>query len=379
MEKPVQQPATESGSNAPEAEPVLKPSDGVSDDLQARRREVIERRDKEFGELDGKARAIITRAEQGESRFQEIAKKVDEAETKVTSIASQGQEVLDKANEHRDAISKSKTQVDGFVTELFGPSGSSDDGIEQKVKKSQKVIEEVEASHKGKLEAIQAFHDNVLKDEAGDDGTPKKFGLKSEVEQLRDQLKKLVAEATDKLHALTDQSLHNAFAKRAESYSVEFKELERHTQNVVLGIVGVVAAFGLAQLVIYVVGKPFNYNLLIFQFSIIGALVFLLWMYNRNQKMAKKLAEDYHHKAALAEAMTGYRHLYGLKHSDEEYMRLFDSIKDALNVNPSAGIDRFLNLKSPHEDIASTVERSVDRLQQGMTEAVKSALKDARG
>lgn len=359
------QPAADTSSTEP-----VNPS-SVPDDIQAHRRELLERRDKELGELGAKARAILTRAEQGESRWGELTKKAEETEVKVTTLTTQGQEVLDKANEQCGEIVKAKAQVDGFVVALFGSTSNPDEGIENRVKKSQKAIEEAEASHKGKLEAVEAFHDSVLKDQVGDDGVPKKLGLKSEVEQLRDQLNKLVVEATNKLHALTDQSLHNAFAKRAENYSAEFKKLEGRTQNVVLGIVVVVALFGLAQLGIYLTGKPFNYNLLIYQFSIIAALVFLLWMYNRNQKVAKKLAEDYHHKAALAEAMTGYRHLYGLKHSDEEYMRLFDSIKDALNVNPSASIDRFLNLRSPHEDVASMVERAVDRIQQGGMEAVK--------
>jgi hypothetical protein len=72
--------------------------------------------------------------------------------------------------------------------------------------------------------------------------------------------------------------------------------------------------------------------------------------------MAKKLAEEYHHKAAIAEAMTGYRQLYELDHEDKEYMELFNSLKDQLNINPSKSIDNFLNLKSPQEEISDTVK-----------------------
>jgi hypothetical protein len=74
-------------------------------------------------------------------------------------------------------------------------------------------------------------------------------------------------------------------------------------------------------------------------------------MFNRNQKIAKKLAEEYHHKAALSEAMTGYRGLYQLKHESPEYMNLFNSIKEQLNINPSSKIDKFLSLKSPQESL----------------------------
>lgn len=99
--------------------------------------------------------------------------------------------------------------------------------------------------------------------------------------------------------------------------------------------------------------------MVIFQLGITLPLVFIAWMYSRNQKIAKKLAEEYHHKASLAEAMTGYRNLYQLKHDSAEYLSLFDKIKEQLNVNPSSKIDKFLNLKSPQE---TAVEKGLDVL-----------------
>ena len=75
-----------------------------------------------------------------------------------------------------------------------------------------------------------------------------------------------------------------------------------------------------------------------------------------NRETAKKLAEEYHHKASIAAAMTGYRELYGLEHKDAEYMELFNSLKEQLNTNPSKGIDTFLKLKSPHEELSDGVK-----------------------
>ena len=87
------------------------------------------------------------------------------------------------------------------------------------------------------------------------------------------------------------------------------------------------------------------------------------------------MAEEYHHKAAIAEAMTGYRQLYDLEHEDGEYMELFNSLKDQLNVNPSNSIDKFLNLKSPQEEVTSSIKNTFnpDKLKE-LAEALKPLL-----
>ncbi len=75
--------------------------------------------------------------------------------------------------------------------------------------------------------------------------------------------------------------------------------------------------FKLIQCHLIFFDKEFNYYILIYQFSFEGALIFAIWMFNRNQKIAKKRAEEYLHKAAIAEAMTVYRQLYELDHEDK--------------------------------------------------------------
>ena len=155
--------------------------------------------------------------------------------------------------------------------------------------------------------------------------------------------------------------MHNAFATRAKSYTEEFKTLERYTFYCVIGIIADILLFGGIQIVnVVFLGKSFNYYLIIYQSSIAIALIYAVWMYNRNQKIAKKLAEEYHHKAALSEAMTGYRYLYNLSHEDEEYLELFNSIKEQLNINPSKKIDKFLTLKTPQEEFTSGVLKTLD-------------------
>lgn len=202
------------------------------------------------------------------------------------------------------------------------------------------------------IRKLRSFYNNVFEKIVDEETLTETPGLKATVESLANRLEKLTSEAENKLFGLTDSSLQHAFASRALEYTKEFKKLQQLTFWLTLALVGDIILFGTIQLFL----KSFDWHLLIYQFSIAGALVFAIWMYNRNQKIAKKLAEEYQHKASLTEAMTGYRALYTLEHKDAEYLELFNSIKDQLNTNPSKLIDTFLNLKSPHEELSGSIK-----------------------
>lgn len=227
-----------------------------------------------------------------------------------------------------------------------------------------------------KIKRLEDFYSSVFEDKKNEEGKVTKLSLISSIDSQKQRLDKLIKEATEKLYALTDSSLHNAFAKRAEEYTKEFGRLETLTHKLTWAVIIDIVVFGLIQCVLVALDKGFNYHILIYQFSIAGALVFAIWMFNRNQKIAKKLAEEYHHKAAIAEAMTGYRQLYDLEHEDGEYMELFNSLKDQLNINPSKSIDKFLNLKSPQEEVTDTFKNTfnTDKLKE-LAEALKPFIK----
>ncbi len=229
-----------------------------------------------------------------------------------------------------------------------------------------------------KIKRLEGFYSNVFEDTKNEDGKISKHSLIGSIDSQKQKLEKLIKEATEKLYALTDSSLHNAFAKRADEYTKEFSRLETLTHKLTWAVIIDIGFFGLIQCVLVALEKGFNYHILIYQFSVAGALVFAIWMFNRNQKIAKKLAEEYHHKAAIAEAMTGYRQLYELEHEDLEYRELFNSLKDQLNINPSKSIDKFLNLKSPQEEVTETVKNtfSTEKLKE-LAEVLKPFLKVA--
>jgi hypothetical protein len=206
------------------------------------------------------------------------------------------------------------------------------------------------------IKDLKRFHKKVFEKTGDEETGTEQEGLKVTVENLANRLSKLTTEAEKRLFGLTDSSLQHAFASRAKAYTIEFEKLQQFTYKLTWFLIIDIIVFGVIELILIACGKSFDYHLLIYQFSIAGALIFAMWMFNRNQKIAKKLAEDYHHKASITEAMTGYRELYGLEHKNPEYMELFTSLIEQLNTNPSKGIDTFLNLKSPHEELTSSVK-----------------------
>jgi hypothetical protein len=201
------------------------------------------------------------------------------------------------------------------------------------------------------LDSLKAFYKKVFEKNTNELGEEEE-GLEKATEFLKVRLSNLIKETNEKLHAITDSSLHNSFYTRAKSHSDEYQKLQDYTFKSVVSIAVVTLLFAIIQLInILWINKTFSYQISYYQIGITLPLIYLVWMFNRNQKIAKKLAEEYHHKAALSEAMTGYRGLYQLKHESPEYMNLFNSIKEQLNINPSSKIDKFLSLKSPQESL----------------------------
>jgi len=254
-------------------------------------------------------------------------------------------------------LEKRQALFDTFYTQVF--EGTKEEISHQS--QFQNAINQIKKDLKENEEKLRELNNVYIKvvDTETKDGK-KIAGLETIVNNLKNRLTTLITDANSKLHALTDSALHNAFATRAENYTTEFQTLQKYTFWSIVALIIDILVFGVAQIILSAMEKPFSYHILIYQFSIAGALVLAIWMFNRNQKIAKKLAEEYHHKASISEAMTGYRTLYGLDHDDEEYLALFNTIKDQLNVNPSKHIDAFLNLKSPHEELTGAVAGLLD-------------------
>lgn len=315
--------------------------------IEANNKRVVEIK----SDIDAYTNEIFKGTEEKESIKAKIDNLLTNSITKINEISAYHKKILiddggnpsfdDRYKQAYDAIiaahnellvdEAKKASVKAKIIELHGIAGV--------------VEKEVQTT----LEKIKGFQTEVY-DKYVDNKGDTHAGLKATTESLRDDLQRLINETSKTLHSLTDKSLHNSFRSRARKYSEEYKVLQKYTFTCIFSIAGITLGFGIAQLInVYSFLQPFSYNMEIYQIGITLPIVYAIWMFNRNQKIAKKLAEEYHHKAALAEAMTGYRALYRLNHDSSEYMNLFNGIKEQLNNNPSSTIDRFLNLKSPTE------------------------------
>ncbi len=308
--------------------------------------------------IEGFHDEFLENCDSSKSAKTEIDRILESIKKEFEKFISQSSEVSDYyirllvENEQGESITKS---IDDFYNKLF-VGDEKDNSLNSQFDDLLKSMEGRFSIANDKIQQLEDFYSNIFEDQVNEKGNVLKQSLIGSINNQKLRLDKLIKEATEKLFALTDSSLHSAFAKRAVQYTMEFERLENLTHKLTWAIIIDTVVFGIIQCCLIFFDKEFNYHILIYQFSIAGALIFAIWMFNRNQKIAKKLAEEYHHKAAIAEAMTGYRQLYELDHEDKEYMELFNSLKDQLNVNPSKSIDKFLNLKSPQEEVAESLK-----------------------
>jgi hypothetical protein len=328
-------------------------------------------------EISGYYRQLIEDSETSKSIKTEINVIFENIKKEYETFTSQSSKVTVFHNKlflDDEGIESIEKSIDALYDKLFTDSKNEKSFNTQFENLLQSLSDRFKIADE-KIIRLEDFYSNVFEDKKNEEGKITKLSLISSIDSQKQRLDKLIKEAEKNLYGLTDSSLHSSFAKRADEYTKEFGRLEKLTHWLTWAVIIVIGIFGIIQCFLVALDKGFNYHILIYQFSIAGALAFAIWMFNRNQKIAKKLAEEYHHKAAIAAAMTGYRQLYDLEHEDVEYMELFNSLKDQLNINPSKSIDKFLNLKSPQEEVTDTLKNifSSEKLKE-LAETLKPLL-----
>jgi len=161
-------------------------------------------------------------------------------------------------------------------------------------------------------------------------------GIKSQnekVESENSRLSHLISQSANLLAEMTDKSLHNAFKKEAEANKKE------HTKYFYfsLGTLGAgIAAFVIPLIIQAVATNPLNvYEFWFARTFIAVPFVFAYWLCVSTASIKMKLAEEYQHKASIAEALSGYREMWDLEHQDDEYKELFNLISKDLVKNPA--------------------------------------------
>lgn len=186
-------------------------------------------------------------------------------------------------------------------------------------------------------------------------------GLEAKLLSSQEKADSLNEQAESVLEKVTDSGLHGSYESSAKRY--------RNASYIILSVqvIILIVMAGLAYRAINITElEQVLKNIL--PTIPLGVLVYFL---QRTYTVEKKLAEEYQHKSTLTKTLAGYRSLYRLKHSDPEYMALFNHVKDGITRNPSEEINPLLHKRLLADKVLDTVDRAVETV----TETVSSGMR----
>lgn len=283
---------------------------------------------------------------------QELVEFVDDRLTRINTVLVEAERKLRRIKELDETVERADDEHEGLLS---------------KVKQIKRDLEATSLSAQDSAQVIDALYERLFE---GNEKTP---AIKDSIEKYENKVRLLELEvfgdseglyqgevalrpqylselkalksssehARKALAEISDLGLHGAFSKRANTSSVAY-----HLYQVaLLAILFLLAAVGY-QLV------QSDITLENFVMKTITAipLGFAAFLLNRTAKVEKKISEDYRHKSALTEALAGYRNLYNLSNSDDEYMELFEHVKMDLVTNPSDRMEQILGRLVPGEN-----------------------------
>lgn len=196
-----------------------------------------------------------------------------------------------------------KVSIEGLKAEVESYSsaikGYNDDLFKDKSKEEKTSISSKIAEYKTDIEQLLSHEVEDIKNYFVEIyGDKDKEGKKAGILKLEEELKELKDRSDSLLASLTDKSLHDAFTRRANDYTDEYKKIRKWYSAILIILAGVY----LYLLFDGMHDKDINFRNTIYQLALATPLGFLVWMLNREQKIAKKLAEEYHHKASISAA-----------------------------------------------------------------------------
>lgn len=199
-----------------------------------------------------------------------------------------------------------------------------------KIEEAQSLIFDDTENQKSLLSSVKIatndianYKETIYGDENGDiDGKP---ALQKDIEAKRSEMSRIVEHTTKALKELTDESLDAAFSTISET-------AKKRGQLALYATVGILVAIVGLSLNLYKDNPTIND--FIYRFLLIIPMGFAVFFLNRERKVQHVVEITYRYKSALAKALKGYRNLYNLEHSSDEYMELFNVLKLELLKNP---------------------------------------------
>jgi len=258
-------------------------------------------------------------------------------EDKINSFSSEIEEAKKDAVSTQEEINESKIKTDEVVAEINS-------------------TKDVAISTLKEIEKIKTKFDSFCQSMDERDNQ-----IKSQREELNSELKKLTqlnSQSSELLAEITDKSLHNAFKKEARAN--KDGQLFYFWFSILILIGGSFLFLHSLKIEIGNNSKVTSQELWLLRFFLSVPFAFAYWLCSSKAAIKMKLAEEYQHKASIAEALSGYREMWSLKHTDAEYQKLFNLVSSDLIKNPADKI------KISHKDIFEKVEDTAKSILKGI-------------
>jgi hypothetical protein len=261
-----------------------------------------------------------------------------------------------------DDIEDSHSKINNYYNQLFNDSkdanGNLIQSIRSKIQEISTLAEDVEGKINSAEGVIDDFDGEVFKnfynkieerDEKYNQYEHKLKNLQIETEKQQKINSNIQSDSQRFLQDITDKTLINTFKEQAIEKKESYKWL--FILSIVMACFIGLVGFGLIWK-----EKPIG-----IQWLVLLPFVFAYFSLAKQADINKKLAEEYQHKASLTEYLAGYKKMWELGRSDEEYIKLIEEIKTEILKNPSycikIGKDYPDNIKSVAKDIAYTVSK----------------------
>lgn len=338
METPVQEPAKESGSNAPGSDAV----EFVPDELQARRRDILEQRDQQLEAIGAKAEKQLEATDALGKKVQELIDSLTEGLSQAKSVTGQVEKSAAQSQEVETKLAEHEKKAASFVELVQGADGKP--GLLKEMEEAAAKLKEAAASFEVQRNDLASFHADVM-----GDAERQKKGARQEFEEVRKQYVADQAQQAENFKTLYDRIeglLPGATSAGLASASKDQRTAYRRPILISAGIaVGtLVAMIGYGMKTAEPTADWSGALLhLISHVHIYGPGIWLVIIALRKLNQYNRLEQEYAHKETLANTYVGFsREVEKLPESDASKALREELLKSAIassSYNPSSTLD----------------------------------------
>lgn len=338
MEKLLQDPATEGGSTTPENDSV----ESVPDELQARRRDILEHRDQQLEAIGAKAEKQLEATEALGKKAQELLDSLTDGLSQAKSVTVQVEKTSSHSQEVEAKLVEHEKKAAAFVELVQGADGKP--GLLKEMEEATAKLKEAASSFEVQRNDLATFHGEVM-----GNAERQKKGARQEFEEVRKQYVSDQAEQEESfktLYSRIEGLLPGATSAGLASASKDQRSAYRRpiliSAGIAVGTLVTMIGYGMktAEPTADWSGALLH---LVSHVHIYGPGIWLVIIALRKLNQYNRLEQEYAHKETLANTYVGFsREVEKLPESDASKALREELLKGAIassSYNPSSTLD----------------------------------------